>query len=130
MLILYIYLIQVLQQCLLCKSWRNQQNRNELSWSGFPVWVGLPLECEPHHIPNLLLFSAKRDGPYATTTRSCCSRFFPQLWKIAQPPLVLQRRRLLPSKATTATSCLINLIYKIQSTSWWKLSPILFSTLW
>ena len=94
-------LLQVLQQCLLCKSRRNQHNRNEVSWSGLPIWLGLPIKCDTHHLPRLLLLPPKRDDSAAT---SCyCSRTFSKFREITKSPLVLQWGwTLLPSEATTS----------------------------
>jgi len=95
---------QVLQQCLLCKSWRNHYNRDEFSWGGLLIWFGFPFKCNPWHLPILLCTSPKKNVADATTD---LSRFFPKFRKITKGTFMLQRGWIIfPSKATTI-SCLI-----------------------
>ena len=94
-------IFQVLQQCLLCKSWGNHQNRDEFSWVGFPVWFGFPFKCNPRHLPSLLCQSPKRNVVDPTTSKFC--RFHPKFRKITKGPLVLQWGWIFSSKATTAS---------------------------
>ena len=95
---------QVLQQCLLCKSWRNKHKRDEFSWGGFPVWFGLWPECDTHHISHLLLLPPKRDVA-AISSKLTRPPFIFELSKIIQAAFAFQWRWALPSQATTC--CLI-----------------------
>lgn len=55
------FLNQILQQCILCESRRNQHNRDELSRSGLSIWIGVPFECDPHNFSDILFLSPERD---------------------------------------------------------------------
>jgi len=95
---------QVLQQCLLCKSWGNHYNRDELSWGGLLIWLGFPFKCNPWHIPSLLCTSPKGNVADAATE---FSRFFPKFRKITKGTFMLQRGWIIFTSKATTISCLI-----------------------
>lgn len=108
---------QVLQQCLLCKSWRDKHDWDELSRSGFSIWIRLQFKCDSKHLPHLLLLPSERDD---ATTFSEFSWIFIELGEITKSPLVLQWRWDIPS--TTATCCLsYSYSYSLFNYNPWKM---------
>lgn len=98
-----VYNLQVLQQCLLRKSWRDQHKRDEFSGIGFLIWIGIPFKCESHNVSYLLLLSS--EGDVDAATHSQFSRIFLVHGKIIKNTIILQWRWIIP-QTTTATSCL------------------------
>lgn len=85
--------IQILQQCILCKGGGDQLDGDELPGSGFLVWGGLRVECNPCHLQLLLLNTSEGDVLGITCFSS----------KVA---LLLDRRRIQQLPAEAAACCL------------------------
>ena len=92
---------QILQQRILCWSWRNQHKRDESSWSGFFIWSRLPVECDTSHIPPLLLLPSERN---VDSVSSANSRHSSKYRKTTENPLLFQWRWIHSSK----TACCLD----------------------
>lgn len=91
--------LQVLQQCLLCKSRRNKHSWDELSWSGLLIWFGFPFKCKPTNLSHLLFLPPERDVAWIPFRFTIIIVII-----VTEDPFLLQRRWILPT--TTATRCL------------------------
>lgn len=102
-------IVQILQQRVLRESRRNQHNRDELSRSWFPIWTGIPSQCDTINIPYLLFIPPGRDDDYATSAQHC-RRVISVYWiKIIQASYMLHWRWII-SPTTAAACCLSSIL--------------------
>lgn len=103
---------QILQQCLLCQSWRDKYNRDEPPRSGLLIRIGVPIERVTKHLPHLLYSSPNRN--VTGLSSSAIITITPKQIKenSNRPPFFHQWRGVQSSSSTTPISCL---------TSWWTL---------